>query len=42
MIAHEEGQQAALHVGPGNGGTGGQDQNSWKQAGRMRAQRGRW
>ena len=41
MIAHEEGRQAAMHVGEGrdsrDAATG-----LWKQAGRMRAQRGRW
>jgi acetyl-CoA carboxylase biotin carboxylase subunit len=41
MLAHEEGRQAAMHVGAGsNGGPAASD--NWKQAGRMRAQRGRW
>lgn len=41
MIAHEEGRQAAMHVGTGDG-NGGRPANVWKHAGRIRAQRGRW
>jgi acetyl/propionyl-CoA carboxylase alpha subunit len=40
-LAHEEGRQAAMHVGNGENGSGAQADH-WKQAGRMRAQRGRW
>jgi acetyl/propionyl-CoA carboxylase alpha subunit len=40
MLAHEEGRQAAAHIGgPGDGDN---DANQWKLSGRMRAQRGRW
>ena len=39
LVAHEEGRKAALHVGPdGNNAS----RSLWKQAGRIRAQRGRW
>lgn len=41
LLAHEEGRQAAMHVGKGNGADA-QAADLWKQAGRMRAQRGRW
>jgi len=41
MIAHEEGRQAAMHVGQGDL-NGDKITGLWKQAGRMRAQRGRW
>jgi acetyl-CoA carboxylase biotin carboxylase subunit len=42
-LAHEEGRQAAMHVGTGENGNGsGAQAGFWKQAGRMRAQRGRW
>jgi acetyl-CoA carboxylase biotin carboxylase subunit len=40
-LAHEEGRQAAMHVGNGSNGNGAPT-DLWKQAGRMRAQRGRW
>ncbi len=43
MLAHEEGRQATMHVGQAdNGGKGEPVVGLWKQAGRMRAQRGRW
>jgi acetyl-CoA carboxylase biotin carboxylase subunit len=41
MLAHEEGRQAAMHVGKGDNGNG-SPMDHWRQAGRMRAQRGRW
>jgi hypothetical protein len=41
LLAHEEGRQAAMHVGNGDNGDSGSP-GFWKQAGRMRAQRGRW
>jgi acetyl-CoA carboxylase biotin carboxylase subunit len=42
MLAHEEGRQAAMHVGGGDNNGKGALSDNWKQAGRMRAQRGRW
>ena len=42
MLAHEEGRQAAMHVGGGDNNGKGASSDFWKQAGRMRAQRGRW
>ena len=44
LLAHEEGRQAAMHVGNGGNGDSGEGGSVgfWKQAGRMRAQRGRW
>jgi acetyl/propionyl-CoA carboxylase alpha subunit len=42
LLAHEEGRQAAMHVGSGNGNGDGEEAGFWKQAGRMRAQRGHW
>jgi acetyl-CoA carboxylase, biotin carboxylase subunit len=41
MIVHEEGRQAAMHVGQGDQNDGART-GLWKQAGRIRAQRGRW
>ena len=41
MLAHEEGRQAAMRVNSGDDGEDGAA-GFWKQAGRMRAQRGRW
>jgi acetyl-CoA carboxylase biotin carboxylase subunit len=40
MLAHEEGRQAAAHIGGPSDGDN--DVNQWKLSGRMRAQRGRW